>query len=334
MTTVMEKKQNKNTTIVPNLERAVIEVFGGCNYKCQMCPQTLGRGKEWIKKMPFDLFESILDQIPGKPVIDLEGSGEATMARDLAKYVQACTDRGFKSYIYTNGSKFRGKLMNEVIDAGLNFVRFSCIGYNPELYKKWMSKDNFELIKNNIKETKSYIDKVGSECEVSSYHLILDNDNIEYEVEQYKNNFIEEVGTQGFIWKMHNWSGNYSPQYSRNKDKRRTCGRPFAPEITVRSGGNNGKRGAVTPCCQTLGPPNESKSVLGHLDTNTLEEVYFGEEYEKLRLAHKEKRFDDIEYCKNCDFLYEDPEVLVWSNSPKASLNYMLGTNFKLDEYK
>ena len=30
--------------------------------------------------------------------------------------------------------------MNEVIDAGLNFVRFSCIGYNPELYKKWMSK--------------------------------------------------------------------------------------------------------------------------------------------------------------------------------------------------
>ena len=49
---------------------------------------------------------------------------------------------------------------------------------------------------------------------------------------------------------------------------------------------------------------------------------------------HKEKRFDDIEYCKNCDFLYEDPEVLVWSNSPNASLNYMLGTNFKLDEYK
>ena len=36
--------------------------------------------------------------------------------------------------------------------------------------------------------------------------VLLDNDNIEYEVEQYKNNFIEEVGTQGFIWKMHNWS--------------------------------------------------------------------------------------------------------------------------------
>ena len=139
---------------VPNLERAVIEVFGGCNYKCGMCPQTTGRGKAWVKKMPFSLFESILDQLPGKPIIDLEGSGEATMARDLARYVQACTDRGFKTYMYTNGSKFKGDLMREVIDAGLSFVRFSCIGYNRELYKKWMSKDNFELLKQNIIEAK------------------------------------------------------------------------------------------------------------------------------------------------------------------------------------
>jgi hypothetical protein len=48
--------------IVPNLERAVVEVFGGCNYKCQMCPQTTGRGKDWTRKMPLDMFEDIVDQ--------------------------------------------------------------------------------------------------------------------------------------------------------------------------------------------------------------------------------------------------------------------------------
>jgi len=31
--------------------------------------------------------------------------------------------------------------------------------------------------------------------------------------------------------------------------------------------------------------------------------------------------------------LYEDPEVLVWSNDPNASTDYMLGTNFSLKEY-
>lgn len=322
------------STKVPNLERAVIEVFGGCNYKCQMCPQTdPGRGKNWTRKMPFKLFENILDQIPGKPVIQLEGSGEATLAKDLPRYIQACTDRGFKTYIYTNGSLFKGQFMKDCIDAGLSFARFSVIGYNKEKYKKWMAIDNFELIQKHALEAKQYVQESNSDCILSSYHLILDNENVEYEVEQYQNNFINKIGLTSYIWKMHNWSGNYDPNYERDKSVRRTCGRPFAPEITVRAGGNDLKRAAVTPCCQTLGPPNESKSVLGHLSEQTLEEVYFGEEYEKLRKAHKEKRFDDIDYCSNCDFLYDDPETLVWSNDPDASRNYMLGTNFRLDEF-
>ena len=29
----------------------------------------------------------------------------------------------------------------------------------------------------------------------------------------------------------------------------------------MRSGGDKGRTGAVVPCCQTLGPPNEKKSV-------------------------------------------------------------------------
>ena len=110
--------------------------------------------------------------------------------------------------------------------------------------------------------------------------------------------------------------------------------RPFAPELTVRAGGNNGQTGAVTPCCQTLGPPNEAKSVLGHFSEQSFEEIYFGEKYEELRRLHKEKRFDEIDYCKNCDFLYENPEVLVWSNAPEAKTDYMLGTNFSLKDYQ
>mgnify|MGYP006104820987 CR=1 FL=1 len=38
---------------------------------------------------------------------------------------------------------------------------------------------------------------------------------------------------------------------------------------------------------------------------------------------------------KDCDFLYEDPEVMVWSNDKEASINHMLGTDkdFILTEY-
>ena len=110
----------------------------------------------------------------------------------------------------------------------------------------------------------------------------------------------------------------------------------FAPEITIRAGGEIGRTSSMVPCCQTLGPPNEEKSILGHLDKDSFEDVYFGKKYEDLRKAHSEKKFDDIEYCKNCDFLYEDPEVMVWTNDKNAKLHHMLGTDddFILTNYK
>ena len=319
--------------LVPNLERAVVEVFGGCNYKCQMCPQTTGRGKEWTRKMPLEMFINILDQLPGKPVINLEGSGEPTMAKDLPLYIEECTKRGLPSFIYSNGSFFSGHFMQDCIDAGLSFARFSCIGYNKDKYKEWMSIDNFDLLKTNIIKAKEYINDKNSSCILSSYHLILDNNQTEYEIDQYRNNFIGPTGTIGYIWKMHNWSGNYTPMYNRDPSTRKSCGRPFAPEITIRAGGVLGLKGAVTPCCQTMGPPNESKSVLGHTETQSIEEIWFGTKYEELREAHRTKNFDSIDYCKNCDFLYDDPEVLVWSNDKSAKPYHMLGTNFSLNDY-
>lgn len=315
------------------LERAVIEIFGGCNYSCPMCPQSTGRGKNWTKKMPFSIFTNILDQLEGKPTITLEGSGEAFLAKDLHKYIQACTDKGLKTHINTNGSFTSGNRMQKAIDAGLSSIRFSIIGYNASLYKKWMSKDYFKKVLQNIFDTKEYIEKTKSNCSISTYHLILDNSNIDYEINEYRK-IIDSLGTVGNIWKMHNWAGGYNPDYKRDDSIKKSCGRPFAPEITIRAGGLHNKHAAVTPCCQTMGDPNESKSVLGHLDTNTLKEVFFGEKYTALRTAHREENFDSIDYCKNCDFLYDDPEVLVWSNDETSGKDIMTASSLSLDKYK
>ena len=321
------------------LQRVVMEVFGGCNYTCQMCPQTTpGRGKGFTRKMSINEFKRILNDIVpkyGAPQINLEGSGEPTMAKDLPEYIKAVKEKNLKCFMYCNGARLNGQFMRDVIDAGIDFIRISVIGYDKEKYKKWMNVDNFELIQNNIKEIQDYIVESNSKCNLSTYHLVTDNENIEYEVNEYKNNIINKLGTTGYIWKMHNWSGNFDNKNERKKTERRTCGRPFAPEITIRAGGEIGRSAAMVPCCQTLGPPNEEKSILGHLDKQTFEEVYMGEKYKTLRKAHEEKRFDDIDYCKNCDFLYDDPEVLIWSNDKTAKINHMLGTeeNFILTKF-
>lgn len=320
--------------IIPlSIDRAVIEINGGCNYKCSMCPQTSGRGKDWLKKINLIEFERIVEECSeyGLNVVNLEGSGEPTLNNDLPEYIKIVRKYNAKPFIYTNGHKLSDGFMRECVDAGLALARFSVIGYNAQLYESWMNIDAFDLIKRNAYEMKKYIESIGSDCIVASYHLILDNENVDYEVDQYRKNFIDYVGSYAEIWKMHNWSGVYDPSYKRIGNKK-TCGRPFSPDITIRAGGSNGTSLTVAPCCQTLGRDDEAD--LGSIKNNSIEEVWNGEKYRWLRKMHSENRFDEVSFCKNCDFLYEDKEVLVWKNNELVDINKMKGTNFNLGNYK
>ena len=63
--------------------------------------------------------------------------------------------------------------------------------------------------------------------------------------------------------------------------------------------------------------------------------MYFGERYQNLRKIHKEKKFEELDYCKDCDFLYDEPESLVWTNDKEYKLGQMLGVSkdFNLINY-
>lgn len=333
----MKIQQSTNYTIPLNIDRAVIEVNGGCNYTCAMCPQTFengttgARGKNWLKKMSLEDFEKVISESSshGLRVVNLEGSGEPTLNRNLDEYIKIVRKYNAAPFIYTNGFLLRGDFMKRVVDSGLALARFSCIGYDKETYKKWMNRDAFDIIKRNISDMMDYIAKTDSKTIVASYHLILNEKPEEEELELYRKNFIDELNTYAEVWRMHNWSGVYGDV--ERKGNRRTCGRPFAPELTVRAGAADGTKLSLAPCCQTLGRDDEAD--LGTLVNNTLEEVWNGKKYQELRKAHAEKRFDDISFCKDCDFLIDDPEVLVWKNNDMVQLNKLKGTQFTLDDF-
>ena len=74
-------------------------------------------------------------------------------------------------------------------------------------------------------------------------------------------------------------------------------------------------KGAVVPCPNVLG--QDSKAVMGHLEEDLLINIINGEKYVELRKKHVDEKFDDIDYCKNCDHLIDVPESLVWTNIKK-----------------
>lgn len=313
-----------------HIDRAVIEINGGCNYSCKMCPQSSpGREQSFLRKMPLTQFEDIVAQCAeaGLTVVNLEGSGEPTLVRELPRYIEIVKKYGAKAFMFSNGLRASGEFMKEIIDAGTDFFRFSIIGYDHNTYHKWMNSDNFEVVIKNLSEMQVYAQKTNEECIIATYHLILDDNNIDWEVEQYRK-IVDAANVKTEIWRMHNWSGVYKPTYER-KGILKTCGRPFSPDIVIRAGGNNGETGAVHPCCQVLG--RDSEAVLGHVSQQSIAEIWTGEAYTKLRQQHIHKDFPD--FCKNCDFLIDDPNVLVYTNHNR-SLYKMYGTSFNLDRYR
>ena len=142
-----------------SVDRAVIEINGGCNYSCSMCPQdarTGGRDKRFLKNMKIDEFERIVAELSehGLNVVNLEGSGEPTLNKKLPEYIKIVKKYGAKAYAFSNGYRMQGDFMKRCVDAGLDFFRFSIIGYDAEQYNKWMHNTvggNYGVVLNNLK---------------------------------------------------------------------------------------------------------------------------------------------------------------------------------------
>ena len=301
-----------------------MELNGGCNYACPMCPQAHGRERDFLRKLPFDVFTKVVDDAMqyGLDTVSLHGSGEPTLNRAMPKFVKYVKDKGLRCLSFTNGLRLTEDMSRELIDAGLDVLRISCIGYDRESYAHWMSKDTFEQVRENVRRFVEINNELGGHTEVHLYHLVTDIGRKHDEIAAYRRNWIDHTGALGEVWLMHNWAGSEGEielGYHRDamiatRANQRSCGRPFSPLLQVRAGGLDGHHAAVVACCMVLG--KDSHAVLGHLDSQTIEEVVAGAPYETLRAAHREKRFDDIEYCKGCDQLYDVPESLVWCNIP------------------
>jgi hypothetical protein len=303
-----------------SIKQLDLELNGGCNYKCPMCPQADGREKDFLKKLPFEVFTKIINDALhyGLDTVSLHGSGEPTLNRDMPKYVEYVKSKNIKCISFTNGYRLDEDISKDLIAAGIDTLRLSAIGYDRPSYAHWMSMDVFEEVRNNTKRFVELNQKMGGNSEVHLHHLITNIKNCDSEVDLYRKNWSDYTGAKSEIWLMHNWAGSdIELQYHRESliagsNQQRSCGRPFSPLLQVRAGGLDGHTGAVVACCMVLG--KDSQGVLGHLDEQSIAEVISGDFYTELRSAHQQKRFEDVSYCANCDQLYDIPESLVWTN--------------------
>jgi len=127
-----------------------LETTNRCNLLCTTCPRTY-EDLEPPADMSWELFASIVDQIPNLSRAVLHGVGEPMLVKNLPRMVRYLKERGTYVLFNTNGTVLNEKNGRALIEAGLDELRVSFDAANAESYRAIRGKNYFNRILKNVR---------------------------------------------------------------------------------------------------------------------------------------------------------------------------------------
>jgi MoaA/NifB/PqqE/SkfB family radical SAM enzyme len=137
-----------------------LETTNRCNLLCNTCPRTYEE-LEPPADMGWDLFTSIVDQIPDLQRAVLHGVGEPMLVKNLPRMVRYLKDRGTYVLFNTNGTVLNERNGRALIDAGLDELRVSLDAATPETYRAVRGKNYFNRILRNVRAFRELQEREG-----------------------------------------------------------------------------------------------------------------------------------------------------------------------------
>ncbi|HET7883412.1 MAG TPA: radical SAM protein [Acetobacteraceae bacterium] len=127
-----------------------LEVTNRCNLLCETCPRTF-ETLEPPADMSWELFTSIVDQVPDVARVVLHGVGEPMLVRALPRMIRYLKNRGIYVLFNTNGTLLAPKKHQALIDTGLDELRVSLDAADAKSFLAVRGKDFFARIVRNVR---------------------------------------------------------------------------------------------------------------------------------------------------------------------------------------
>ncbi len=127
-----------------------LETTNRCNLLCTTCPRTYEE-LEPPADMSWELFCSIVDQIPNLQRAVLHGVGEPMLVKHLPRMVRHLKGRGTYVLFNTNGTVLNEKNGRALIEAELDELRVSFDAANAETYRAIRGRNYFNRILKNVR---------------------------------------------------------------------------------------------------------------------------------------------------------------------------------------
>ena len=113
--------------------------------------------------MSWELFTSIVDQIPDLERAVLHGVGEPMLVKNLPRMVRYLKDRGTYVLFNTNGTVLNDRNGRALIEAGLDELRVSLDAANAKSFLAIRGKDYFGRILRNVRAFRNLQEREGKD---------------------------------------------------------------------------------------------------------------------------------------------------------------------------
>jgi MoaA/NifB/PqqE/SkfB family radical SAM enzyme len=127
-----------------------IEVTNHCNLLCETCPRTFTTYED-PRTLSWANFLRIVDQFPEMERAVLHGIGEPLLNKDLPRMIAHLKERGVYVLFNTNATLLNDSWSVRLIESGLDELRVSIDGANPQTYAAIRGAPLFDKVVSNLK---------------------------------------------------------------------------------------------------------------------------------------------------------------------------------------
>lgn len=283
---------NNKFSVNSQPKNMLVEITNRCNYRCNFC--THSKMNSYFGDIDPDFLKDIFKQAYAMGInrVGLYTTGEMFLCKELLTHIRNAKEIGF-DYIYsdTNGALANKDNLKDVIEAGLNSIKFSINAGKSETYKKIHGPNTFETVIDNLRACYELKQKLNPNFKLMvSYVITKENENevklLKDIVDPYVDSFVSH-----FIFVPHDCEND--PRLKLipiNKKKTHPIPCPMVfnrVHVTF--------DGYLTACCHDF----NRNLLLSDLKITSLENAWEGLNAKRLRENHLDHNLDGT-ICANC----------------------------------
>ncbi len=281
-----------------------LELTFACNLRCPMCIMSLPKEelKAWgdqRARMTLETAKRLIDEgvREGQASLGLNGTNEPLLTPYLVDIIEYARDRGILDIMFnSNGFLLTEELSHRLIDSGLTRIMFSLDAITPETYDKIRVRSDFDRVMRNIETFLRVKREKGAVLPLVRVSFVKMSIN-EHELDAFVNHWADKAD----FLSIQQYGNPFQGEEKKPKEELRAQHLDFqfeetfrCPQPWVRALVRND--GEVVPCCAFLG----MKFDMGNIHDKGLKELWQSDEWNRLRLLHREGRYREESICREC----------------------------------